>query len=387
MYRFTYKITIMTNKKLALFFTFWVSLEQRKDQGLLDREKLIYEDLIRKGALETIYRFTYGTKDKEIWEKLMINKELNSHIIVIPKPKIYKGIIGNTIYSFLLAIIQKKYIKKCDILKTNQMLGSWSAVIAKILYKKKLIVRTWYTLSLAPLGYFKRCHFISKRIEKITYKYTDYTITTSKKQKDYITKSYKIKKIALLYNYINTNLFKPNRNIKKENDIIYIWRLFSEKNLFNLISAVARTNYNLDLYWAGIQRTELEEHIKKLKKEKQIKLKGKISNKKLPNIINSYKAYVLTSIYEGMPKTLLEAMSCWSACLWTNVMGINEVIKDMKNGILVDKDVESIQDGIEKIMNNHILRNELGNNARTTIESSFSLEIISDKEMEIYKKL
>ena len=51
---------------LALFFTRGVSLETWVYTGLFDREKLIYEEHLRRGHLKTVYWLTYGSHDTEI---------------------------------------------------------------------------------------------------------------------------------------------------------------------------------------------------------------------------------------------------------------------------------------------------------------------------------
>ena len=50
-----------------------------------------------------------------------------------------------------------------------------------------------------------------------------------------------------------------------------------------------------------------------------VKFNGVVANDKLPDILNEYKYYILASNYEGMPKTLLEAMACGNLCIGTNV--------------------------------------------------------------------
>jgi glycosyltransferase involved in cell wall biosynthesis len=368
-------------KTLGLFFTKGVSVEIWKESGLLDREKLIYEELIKRKVFNKIYWFTYGSNDKKY------QKDLMEEIQIIPKPKIFAGNLGNLIYSFLLPIKQKKYLKECSVYKTNQMGGSWTAVISKLLYKKPLILRTGYTYSKNDLEAKKYISYLKDRlIETIAYKFNNIVIVSSDSQKKYIQEKYKPKSIIVIPNYIDINLFKPLNKIKIK-DIVFVGRLSEEKNLFNLINAIAKTPYSLDIYGQGPLKNEIETQIKKLGKEKQIKLCGVVPNCKLPKILNQYSIYVLSSLYEGMPKTLLEAMSCGLCSLGTNVSGIKEVIEHNKNGWLVNSEEESIKKGIEDLMKNSNRRSKLGNEARKLVIQNFSLEKIINKETAIYLSL
>lgn len=366
-------------KSLGLFFTKGVSVEIWKKSGLLGREKLIYEEFIKKKIFNKIYWFTYGTNDKEY------ERELIKGIEIIPKPKIFFWRIGNLIYSFLLPIKQKKYLKECSFYKTNQMGGSWTAVISKFLYKKPLVLRTGYTASL--FSNTKIFHYFQDILtEKISYKNADVSIVASKGDYDYIVRRYNPKKKVIIHNYVNISLFKPKK-IGKKLDIVFIGRLNEQKNIRSLINAVAKTDYTLDIYGRGKLKEELEKLIKSLKKEDKIKLKGVVSNNDLPKILNQYKIYILSSLYEGMPKTLLEAMSCGLCCLGTNVSGIKEVIKHNQNGWLTGIDEENIKRSINFLMRDYKVREKLGKNARKTIEKEFSLSKVVEKEIKVYEDL
>jgi len=67
--------------KLALFFSYGISAKLWKDKGLLAREKLIYEEVLKRGALDTVYWFTYGIDDKQL------ETDVASGIEIIPMPR------------------------------------------------------------------------------------------------------------------------------------------------------------------------------------------------------------------------------------------------------------------------------------------------------------
>ena len=102
--------------------------------------------------------------------------------------------------------------------------------------------------------------------------------------------------------------------------------------MFNLIKACDDAGLDLDLYGFGPQKDEISNYSSKL--NISVELKGTVSNDELPEIYNKYRYFVLCSLYEGMPKVLIEAMASGCLCVSTNVEGCNEVVIDGETGYL-----------------------------------------------------
>lgn len=366
---------------LGFFFSRNMSIESWERLGLLDREKLIYEKHINNKNIKKIYWFTYGVND------YLYKDKLNKDIEIISMPKLFNSRVGKLIYSFLLVFIQKKYIKKCDILKTDQMDGSWSAVLSKIFYKKKLLVRTGFTLSIfikKNRNLFKET--VSILMEKFAYNFADYSTVSSQESFDYVRIKYKvdINKIEKINNYIDTEKFRKILSSKPIDRFIFIGRLEKQKNIFNLLNAIKELNIGLDIYGEGSLKKELLEIVRI--NNLDVFFKGKVKNAELPKILNEYKYYILPSYYEGMPKTLLEAMACGVCSIGTNAPGIKEIINDEINGYLIDgfdsKDIVKKIEYIIKQDNSSIVKESI-----EYIKKYFSLEIYVVKEKNIFKRL
>lgn len=377
---------------LALFFTRGVSLEVWLKKGLFDREKLIYEEHLKQGNFKKIYWFTYGSNDNDLAKQLKEENRLHKDIEVFEMPNFFKiPKIGNYLYSILLPIIYKKKLIESDILKTNQMDGSWSAVIAKILYKKKLFLRTGYTLTQLETIINKKRYLknlFNTLIERIAYSYADISSVASKHNLDYVNERYSLKsKIEIIPNFVDISLFKPIPLEKyPKNRILFVGRLSKAKNLFNLIKAVSRTDFVLDIYGDGELKSEL---IAYSKKYTNINFKGTVANSELPLIMNRYHFYILPSFQEGMPKTLIEAMACGVVCLGTNVNGINEIIEDKVTGYLAQttncEDIINLLEQI-KIKDEDELLN-VRKNAIQKIKDNYTLESIIKKELTIFNTI
>ncbi len=365
----------LRGRALALFFTIGVSLKLWHETGMIEREVAIYNELSK--YFKNIYFFTYGTED------FKFKSYLADNITIISK----KYIKNDLLYSFLLPFIHRKILKEVDVLKTNQMLGSWSAAVAKLIYRKKLVVRTGYmwSIHLGKENAKRWRRILSKNIEKLVYILADSAVTSSQTNFEYVEHYYKPRDHILIPNYVETDVFKPLNTAKKKSSICFVGRLTSQKNLLALFEALSGLPYTIDLIGSGEHEEKLKEFARENKTDASFL--GNVPNHDLPAILNQHELFILPSLYEGMPKTLLEAMACGLAVIGTNIDGTKEVIKHGENGILCETDPKSIREAIVRVMEDEGLKQTLGINARKTIEQRFSLEKLTDKELGLYVKL
>ncbi len=368
-----------TDATLGLLFTRGMSLVAWDRIGSLEREILPYQELAK--SFKQIYFFTYGGEADLKYVGIM-----PPNIKIIPKP----FLIPSSLYVFLMPILRAKYFKKCDILKTNQMDGSWAGVIAKKLFGLKLVVRSGYEwLSFlkgnnAP-GWKKA---IARTIESLSYKNADEITITSEEDKQFIKQTFKIfdDKIEIIRNYIDTERFQPGDIREKiPNNIIYVGRLEKDKNLDLLLNALGGVDCKIALIGEGSQK----ENLKSLAKDLKIKAEflGKIAQSKLPKELQQREIFILPSKSEGNPKALLEAMSCGLAVVGTDAKGIREVIRDDETGLLAQPTPEGLREKIKALLENTELRARLGSNAREQIVSNQSLQAIVAKELKLYEEI
>jgi len=371
--------------KLGLVFTLGMSAEQWHKQGLLSREMALYERLLNDRFLEKVTWFTYGSNENKI------RSLVHPHIKIVSMPPYFVGRMGRFLYSFLMPFIRGKFFQELDVIKSNQMRGSWTALIAARRFKKIFYLRTGFTWSLLVPFHSQKTLMdrVASLIERFSYRYADTASVTSVYQKNFVQEKYKVdaSRIQVVPNFIDTGLFKPNKEIKKkENRIIFVGRLHSEKNLFNLIKALAGLPYELDMYYGS---DPLKKDLEKTAQQagSSIRFLGHVPNEKLPAILNQYEVFVLPSHRENMPKALLEAMACGLCVLGSHVQGINEVVEHARTGWLVGTDSDSIRGGIKKLMTDKPLRQKLGMNAYTQMREGYSLEAVINKEKDVYKNM
>jgi glycosyltransferase involved in cell wall biosynthesis len=371
--------------QLALFFTRGVSLKLWLDSGLFDREKQLYEEHIRRGHLKKVYWLTYGTDDVGTADELKAAGRLHPDILVFPMVRFFSGNWACLLYSFLMPLFYRRRLKSADIFKTNQMDGSWAAVLAKWLYRKPLVVRTGFTWSLLrKIHNAPKCkQWMIKVAEYFAYKSASLVTVTTQAQAHYIIEKYRLseKTVQLIPNYVDTQLFMPRKSDEKHLDrLIFVGRLNEEKNLFNLIEAVAQTSLTLDIYGEGDIRNKLQTHAKKL--DAKVNFMGVVPNNEMPTVLNRYRYYILPSLHEGMPKTLLEAMACGLVCIGTDVEGINNIIEDGVSGYLA-KGTQA--DALVKVIKRAVLLpgDSIMAEGMQRVRNNFSLETVLKREKEI----
>lgn len=368
---------------LLVLFTYGISLRVWADKGLLEREIQLYKALSKKGVNVTF--LTYGDNDD------LEFKEVCSPVKILPvysrltRPK-WKWLAF--FQSFLIPLYLKESFKNSDILKTNQMLGSWVAILASKLYRKPLIVRTGFTWSLFAL---RKNNFILHRfaslVERISYRNADIAVVATPNDADYISGKYSIStdKLKIIPNHVNTDLFSIIDGDKYKDRIIFVGRLTEQKNLKNLIQALYKLPYSLDIYGNG----ELKEEIGQLAKSLKVRVNfmGNVPNSEMPEILSRYYVFVLPSFYEGMPKSLLEAMSCGMVVIGTKVNGIQEIIQDGVNGFLCETTSQSIREVVLKVFSHLDQLSDLRKKAREYMIENCRLEMVVTREMEIYNQV
>jgi len=300
--------------------------------------------------------------------------------------------LGMIVYSLCMPFVQGRYLRGVNLIKTNQMRGSWSAVIASALYRKPLLVRSGYTWSINARREKRVLSLdrIAVFAERLAYASAAAAVVSSDHDADYIRRSYGIDagKVHVLGNYVDVDLFRPAVDAAVHVDrLAYVGRLSPEKNIANLIRAIAGLPYTLDLYFQdGALKGEMQELAEDL--GSKVSFRGTVRNRDLPKVLTKYPLFVLPSLYEGMPKVLLEAMSCGVPVLGTDVQGINAVIEHGVTGWLVNgTDSVSLRAGIVAVMGNAELRAAMGAAGRRYVCDNFSLTRIADKERAVYSEV
>jgi len=136
----------------------------------------------------------------------------------------------------------------------------------------------------------------------------------------------------------------------------------------------------------GPERPALEKLIAELDRADRICLLGYRSD--IRGIYEAMDVYALSSIREGLPNVLLEAMALEVPVVATHIAGVPQLVDDEENGLLIEVgSVEQLTNGLARVLQDDELREKLRRAGRATIEARFSFERRMQKIRRIYDEL
>lgn len=193
----------------------------------------------------------------------------------------------------------------------------------------------------------------------------------SKKVLDSLKESLGIKKEALVVGTIGS--------LSKEKGHLYLMKAIPK-----VVQKVPKTTFLL--IGDGRERSFLEETTSKLNISDRVIFAG--TRKDIPEILSILDLFVLPSLKEGLPMSLLEAQAAKVPVVATRVGAIPNVIKNGVTGILVpSKDSATLSDAIIQILSNKKFASEMAEKGFLRIRDHFSSEKMGEKYWSIYKEL
>ncbi len=106
----------------------------------------------------------------------------------------------------------------------------------------------------------------------------------------------------------------------------------------------------------------------------------------IPAIFQRSHVVCLPSYREGLPKVLIEAAACGRPIVTTNAPGCREIVRDGINGFLVPlRDFEALADALRTLIENPMLRQEMGKKGRELVLKEFTVGKVIDETLALYK--
>lgn len=225
----------------------------------------------------------------------------------------------------------------------------------------------------------KQYGFMKRFAEKFFLKYGGFKrIITVDRSSLKFFKEAGINNVIYIPNGVDIEHFDRQGLGKRENQkirFLFVGRLESEKGLEYLFHAVKllqeRTkNFDVLLVGDGAQRKRLEILAQSLDIEEYVQFKGGVNINKVVDIYHNSDVFVLPSIHEGLPLTLLEAWAASRPVITTNVGGIPDVCVNEENALIVPaKYPEALANAMFRLIGDGELRRKLGMNGRKRTEN------------------
>ena len=106
------------------------------------------------------------------------------------------------------------------------------------------------------------------------------------------------------------------------------------------------------------------------------------------NVMRVFDVFALSSLHEGVPMVLLEAMALGVPIVASHVGGVPEILADRKEAVLVPaKDPQALAEAMGVVARSSELRAELIRAARVRVETQFSIQSSAAKMREMYRSL
>jgi len=199
-------------------------------------------------------------------------------------------------------------------------------------------------------------------------------------------------KIRVIPNAIDANRFRPRKGCQ-ENLVVWVGRFVPEKGLNYLIEAakiVVKKFKNVEFILVGYG--PLKTNIMKLAYSSgllnnAVRFAGPFNRDRVADVLGTASVFVLPSLKEGLPLSLLEAMACGVPVVGSDIPGINDVITHGKNGLLVSaRNPEALADTVLTLLNDEDFRRRLGRNARRLIMEKYSWDMVINKMEKVYNE-
>ena len=227
--------------------------------------------------------------------------------------------------------------------------------------------------------------------EKCAARYADEIIVLSRSVQEYFLNTYNRRTVFLPNGVCKPNLqpceiIAKDYGLEKDGYILYLSRLVPEKGAQYLIDAYLSIETDKKLVIAGgsSDTKEFEACLKeKAKDDSRIIFTGFVQGKLLEELYSNAYIYVLPSDLEGMPLSLLEAMSYGNCCLTSDIPECADVLE--QNGVTFKKgDVEDLKSKLQFLLNNPQSIKEYKNNSSDFILEKYNWDDITSKTLEIY---
>lgn len=256
--------------------------------------------------------FSINKKNRLIeiqYNDLKFGKKNFFNFLFILISKIY----GEFVYFFNIYFYLKK--KRIQISKIH--LHSINYIFSAIILKKIFNVPLY--LNFGGSEYYRLKKY---RLLNLIIKNVDIIFTVSKSIFNELKPKF-IKKVVHTSNGIDKKVFNCKKN-KRKKQLIAVGNLRWQKNYLKMIEAFNiffKTNkdYKLIIVGDGEEKQKIKHTIQKFNLKKQIILAGYKSQKKISYMLNESEVFLMSSLSEGMPKSLMEALACGTPVVVSDV--------------------------------------------------------------------
>lgn len=228
--------------------------------------------------------------------------------------------------------------------------------------------------------------------EKCAVKYADAIIVLSESVRDYFKEVYG-RETLFIPNGVNKSEsmdaleIGEKYGLEKNGYILFLARLVPEKGIKRLIEAYGKVDTEKRLVIAGgsSDTAEFEAELFELaRKDRRILFTGFVQGRELSELYSNAYLYVLPSDLEGMPLSLLEAMSYGNCCLVSDIPECASVIEE-RGFTFKAGDIDDLGDKLQMLCDNSSLVEDMKKTAAEYICRKYDWNDVTDRTLAVYK--
>ena len=245
-------------------------------------------------------------------------------------------------------------IKKKSLVK-KEILNSDSFALISTRYDFSILLSKYGRRDVIKIAQEHHHHNNNKKyinILKHKYKHIDYLFALTESLKNDYTNFLKANKHTKIL--VVPNILKPTNNIHSDlnnKNIISISRLHKGKKideLINIFSQLKDKDTKLYIIGDGEEKENLKNLVLDLNLQDRVIMTGYLNKDEQLEYLKNSSVYAMTSISEGLPMVLLEAMSFGIPCIaYKTDSGVADIIENNKNGFVIEN--RNINEYIEKL--------------------------------------
>tara|TARA_Y100001980_G_C14552806_1_gene337393 strand:+ start:1972 stop:3081 length:1110 start_codon:yes stop_codon:yes gene_type:complete len=313
---------------------------------------------------------------------------------------------SDTIFKYLRRNLYQFYMFFIKLLGTNFSLvhihtsswgGFWRTSLYVLACKIRNIPVTLHVHGAEFKTFLLDNSFIKKRLILEILKVANGLIVLSSAWQKFFSFVVPNQNIFVLENMVDV----PDTRVKYDNykviNFLFLGGLTKRKGLQELVKVIPRFSNRKDINFtiAGFTvpsekelRLKIEELANNPKTSKIVNFLPDISEKEKIDLLLSSHVYILQSFDEGLPFSLLEAMSYGLPTITTPVGAIPEFIEDYTNGFLIGPgDYNALESKINYFLSNHVTIEKMGKSNVNLIKDKFGLSRLKNKIEKIYIEL
>lgn len=219
----------------------------------------------------------------------------------------------------------------------------------------------------------------------------DAVVCLSEMWKNYYSSTFKLKRLVIINNVIETPLIKEHVQNGTLN-LLFLGHITEKKGVFDLLKVLASNRdqfqHKVKVTFGGIGEVErLEKEISDNQFNGDVKFAGWVNGHKKAELLNDCDVYVLPSYFEALPISILEAMSYGKPVISTEIGGIPEIVKPGVNGWLFKPgDQQALGSIISEAMTDKARLKQYGNNS-LSISKSYTPESVFQSLNDLYQQV